>query len=183
MPKGILQYFQITWLANNRFALRCLLCIAILQWGCDNRIYMEGLNVRNGQLPPFAAAETVCFERRGNDGHYFYVINGTPSRSVDFESLNGIYIKERSRSVYCCSLAMKSGEFQICRLIESDFWGLVEGKTFNVVVDESTRKVLTDGNLSPKEAVDRLFKGLDSGDETMLEKMTVTSPCYQLVEI
>lgn len=132
---------------------------------------------------PFAASETVCFERRGDEGNYFYIINGTASRMVSFKQLNGIYIKERSRGVYCCSLAMKSGDFQICRLIEDDFWGLVAGKTFRVVVDESTRRVLPSGLKPSSETVDTIFHELDSGNGTVIDEMTVSSPCYQMIEI
>lgn len=132
---------------------------------------------------PFAASETVCLERRGEEGNYFYIINGTASRTVSFKQLNGIYIKERSRGVYCCSLAMKSGDFQICRLIEEDFWGLVAGKTFNIVVDESTRKILPSGQNTAKETVELLFNELDSGNEAILSEITVLAPCYQMIEI
>lgn len=143
---------------------------------------MEGKGGTIDQAMPFAASETVCFERRGEEGNYFYVINGTAARTISFEHLNGIYIKERSRGVYCCSLAMKSGDYQICRLIEEDFWGLVAGKTFKVVIDESTRRVLPYGLKPPSEAVDILFHELDSGNGAVLEEMTVSSPCYQLIE-
>ena len=68
-------------------------------------------------------------------------------------------------------------------LIEDDFWAMIEGKEFTVVVDESTRKILPSPQETSKETVDRLFHELDSGNESILDEMTMLSPCFQLIEI
>lgn len=134
----------------------------------------------------FAPSENVWFERECSGDQYLYVINGTPGRTFTFNALNGLFVKENSRMVYCCSISLKGDNYQICRLTEEDFWLLVKGKRFRVISDNSTLMVKADfaeDKESVLEKTQRVFSLLDTGHEYEARVLVKPAPCYQLVEV
>lgn len=134
---------------------------------------------------PFGVSETVWFDRMNSDGAYYYTINNSPSRIITFDLLNGLFIKERSTGVYCCSIESKDGLYQLYRLQEGEFWKIVQGKTFLVVTDLSTLRI-SDSYLSRNfplgHSMDEVFKHMEKGKDDIGD-LVYAAPCYQFVEI
>lgn len=134
----------------------------------------------------FAPSENVWFERECAGNQYLYVINGTPGRTFTFNALNGLFVKDNSRLIYCCSISLKGEDYQICCLSEEDFWLLVKGKHFRVISDNSTLRVnadFTEDKESVLEKTRRVFSLLDTGNENEASGLVKPAPCYQLVEV
>lgn len=134
---------------------------------------------------PFGISETVRFDRMNNGGAYFYTINDSPSRVFTYNLLNGLFIKERSTGVYCCSIESKDGLYQLYRLQEEEFWKIVQGKTFLVITDLSTLRI-NDSFLSQSfplgQSMDVVFKHMEKGKDDIGD-LVYAAPCYQFVEI
>ena len=134
---------------------------------------------------PFGVSETVRFDRMSNDGAYYYTINDSPSRVITYSLLNGLFIKERSTGVYCCSIESKDGLYQLYRLQEEEFWKIVQGKTFLVVTDLSTLRI-SDSYLSQNfplgQSMDEVFKHMEKGEDDIGD-LVYAAPCYQFAEI
>lgn len=136
--------------------------------------------------PLFAASETVSFSKRDSSGRASFLINDTPSRSISFKDLAGLYLKVASRAVYCCSIKCSDKSYQICRLNENEFWEIVKGKQFKVVVDISTNRLkdeAIDPSMTISDNVNHVFSLLDAGKNDGLNTVMEKSPCYQFVEI
>lgn len=134
----------------------------------------------------FAPSESVWFERECAGNQYLYVINGTPGRTFTFNALNGLFVKDNSRLIYCCSISLKGEDYQICRLTEEDFWLLVKGKRFRVISDNNTFRINADfaeDKESVLEKTLRVFSLLDTGNEYEASVLIKPAPCYQLVEV
>ncbi len=136
--------------------------------------------------PLFAAAESVWFSRIGCPDRHSFRVNDSPSRSFCFEDLSGLYLKVPGRSVYCCSIQCAEKSYQICRLSEEEFWEIVKGKHFKVIVDNSTKRLQEsayDTTMTLADNICRVFSLLDAGREDELCDVLKKSPCYQFVEI
>ena len=136
--------------------------------------------------PLFAAAETICFSKRDSSGQASFLVNGTPSRSITFRDLAGLYIKGASRSVYCCSIKCLDKSYQICRLSEREFWEIVKGKQFKVIVDASTSRLkdeALDPTMTVSDNISHIFALMDAGENDGVKRIMEKSPCYQFVEI
>lgn len=134
---------------------------------------------------PFGVSEIVRFGRMSNDGAYYYTINDSPSRVITYSLLNGLFIKERSTGVYCCSIESKDGLYQLYRLQEEEFWEVVQGKTFLVVTDLSTLRI-SDSYLSRSfplgQSMDEVFEHMEKGEDDIGD-LVYAAPCFQFVEI
>ena len=134
----------------------------------------------------FAPSENVWFERETAGNQFVYVINGTPGRTFKFSALNGIFVKDNSHLIYCCSISLKEDHYQICRLTEEDFWCIIKGKHFKVISDNST-SIVNASSAEEKEAMlentRRLFSLLDAGNEQEASVLVRPAPCYQFVEL
>ena len=151
-------------------------------------IVMMNDTKRTGSMdtPLFAASESVWFSRIGCPDRHSFRVNDSPSRSFRFEDLSGLYLKAPGRSVYCCSIQCTDKSYQICRLSEEEFWEIVKGKHFKVIVDNATKRLLEsayDTTLTLADNICRVFSLLDAGKEDELQNVLKKSPCYQFVEI
>lgn len=136
--------------------------------------------------PLFAASELVRFSRIGCPDQHSFRVNDSPSRVFCFEDLSGLYLKTPGHSIYCCSIQCADKNYQICRLNEAEFWEIVKGKQFKVIVDNATKRLLEsayDTSLTLEENICRVFSLLDAGKEDELLNVLKKSPCYQFVEI
>ncbi len=136
--------------------------------------------------PLFAASEMVWFSRTNDRGNTSFLINGSKSRYFLFEDLAGLYFKDKSRSVYCCSIHCGKKSYQMCRLSESEFWAIVQGKRFRVIVDLSTNRLKgcdLDMSISLADNINKVFALLDAGRDAKSEYSIEQSPCYQFIEI
>ena len=136
--------------------------------------------------PLFAASESVWFSRIGCSDRHSFRVNDSPSRDFCFEDLSGLYLKTPGRSVYCCSIQCADKNYQICRLNEEEFWEIVKGKQFKVIVDNATKRLLEsayDTTLTLADNICRVFSLLDAGREDELRNVLKKAPCYQFVEI
>ncbi len=136
--------------------------------------------------PLFAASESVWFSRFECSGQSLYRINDSPTRSMAFDDLTGLYLKESSRSIYCCSIRCAGKSYQICRLNEDEFWEIVKGKRFKVIIDVSTkliRKDAFDMSLTLADNINKVFTLLDAGMDEELRGRLKKAPCFQFVEI
>lgn len=137
------------------------------------------------EVPLFAASETVWFSRVDGSDRLTFRVNDSPARNVDFEDLTGLYLKESSRFVYCCSIQCEGKSYQICRLGSDEFWEIVKGKRFKVVVDTSMKRIQEDAfdsSMSISNKVNLVFALLDTGKNQELKDYLKKSPCYQFVE-
>ena len=70
--------------------------------------------------------------------------------------------------------------------MEEEFWEIVKGKQFKVIVDNATKRLLEsayDKTLTLADNICRVFSLLDAGKEDELQNVLKKSPCYQFVEI
>ena len=134
---------------------------------------------------PFGASEIVRFNRISNDGSYAYTINDSPSRVITYNLLNGLYIKERSTGVFCCSIESREGQYQLYRLQEEEFWRIIQGTSFLVVTDLCTLRI-SDSYLSQSfplgQSMDEIFNHMEKGYQD-IQSIVYAAPCYQFVEL
>lgn len=130
----------------------------------------------------FADSEVVSFNRTGVYGCYTYYVNGSRDRQFPFRELCGVYFKPGSRAVFCCSLNTEGKSYQLFRLGEEEFWKFVDGNSFKVISDYSTRR-LQDGDGPLKDRIEQVLSLLDSGKEDELENFLSPVPCYQFIAL
>lgn len=134
---------------------------------------------------PFAPSETIRFCRIEQDGTALYTINESPARAITFSHLNGLFIKNSSTSLYCCSVSSQDTSYQLFRLQEEEFWKIVQGKSFLVITDYSTLRIddryLSKGG-SLVQSVDELFSQIEKGRKEG-EGLIHSAPCYQFIEV
>ena len=134
---------------------------------------------------PFAASETIRFGRINHNGGFLYTINDSPARVVEYNLLNGLFIKDHKTGVYCCSIESTEGQFQLYRLSEDEFWRVVQGKSFMVITDFSTFRI-DDSVLSDKHplgySIKSVFRAIENGNHDNND-ITYAAPCFQFVEV
>ena len=146
----------------------------------------------------------VGVDRWLNDGSIIEFTNPTfTARNVEFEinnnsynkiwlsQLQGVFINDDNPGhLYEGVIYLKDNTVRRLREFDSDsFWNFVKGKKFRVQVDRDAFLLINEKNdrvrsfRTYKEAVDYIFKKLDAKQYDLIEGMTKTGTCYELIEI